>query len=118
MKSIATVVLLALLALVAAGGSGSGSGLRGTVLISPASPTCQPGTPCTRPAAHAVLSFWRGGKVVARLRTDGRGRFQIALRARTYRVSATKGTTLKPSRVTVATSGYRRVTFKIDTGIR
>jgi hypothetical protein len=29
-----------------------------------------------------------------------------------------KGGTLKPSRVTVATSRYRRVTFRIDTGIR
>jgi len=25
---------------------------------------------------------------------------------------------LKPARVTVATAGYRRVTFKLDTGIR
>lgn len=119
MKSIAAAVALVLLVLVAAGSGGSASGLRGTVLIYPASPTCQPGTSCTRPAAHALLRFSRGGQVVARVRTDGRGRFRIALRPRIYRVtSAAKGATLKPSRVTVATGRFRHVTFTIDTGIR
>jgi hypothetical protein len=118
-KSIAAVALFALLALVGAGnGSRSGSGLRGTVVIYPASPTCQPGTPCTRPAAHTLLRFSHGGNVVARVRTDARGRFRIALRPRTYRVTSIKGATLKPSRVTVATGSYRRVTFTLDTGIR
>lgn len=118
MKSIAVAVLLALLALVGAGGSGSGSGLRGTVVIYPASPTCQPGTSCTRPAKHTLLRFSHSGNVVARVRTDSRGRFRIALRPRTYRVSSIKGAAIKPSRVTVATSRYRRVTFRIDVGIR
>lgn len=118
MKSIGAAVFLALLALVAAGSGGSASGLQGTVLVYPASPTCQPGTPCTRPAAHALLRFSRDGKVIARVRTDGKGRFRIALRPRTYRVSSTKGTTLKPARVLVATGRFRRVTFRLDTGIR
>lgn len=118
MKSIAAASVLALVFLLGAGSSGGSSGLRGTVLISPGSPTCKPGTSCSRPAAHTVLRFWRGGELVAHVRTDSRGRFRIALRARTYRVTSMKGATLKPSRVMVATNRYRRVTFRIDTGIR
>jgi hypothetical protein len=117
-KSIGAVALLALLFLLGAGSSGSGTGLRGTVLLDPGYPTCKTGTPCTRPAGHALLRFWRNGGVVAHTRTDSRGRFRIALRPRTYRVTSVAGAVLKPARVTVATAGYRRVTFKLDTGIR
>ena len=63
-KSIAAALLLALLFLVGAGSSSSGSGVRGTVLLDPGYPTCQPGTPCTRPAADVLLRFWRDGRVV------------------------------------------------------
>lgn len=118
MKSIAAAAALVLLLLVAAGSGGSASGLHGTVLIYPASPTCQPGTSCTRPAAHALLRFSRGGTVVARVRTDGRGRYRIALRPRIYRVTSANGAALKPARVTVAAGRFRRVTFTLDTGIR
>lgn len=119
MKGIAAAaLLLALLVLLGAGSSSSGSGLRGTVLLDPGYPTCQPGTPCTRPAAHALLRFWRQGRVVAHTRTDDRGRYRIALRSGTYRVSSMTGAVLKPTRVTVATTRYRQVTFKLDTGIR
>jgi hypothetical protein len=117
-KSIVPVVLLALIVLVGAGRSGSGTGLRGTVLIVPGSPTCQPGTPCSRPAAHVLLRFWRDGRAMGHTRTDARGRFRIGLRPHTYRVTSRKGATLKPSRVYVPTSRFRRVTFKLDVGIR
>jgi hypothetical protein len=118
-KSIVAVLLLVLFLLLAAGsGAGSGSGLRGTVLLDPGYPVCKVGTPCTRPAAHALLRFWRRGLVVAHTRTDGSGRYRIALRPRTYTVTSGNGGVLKPARVTVPTARYRRVTFKLDTGIR
>ena len=114
----ALVLGLALFFLLGAGSSGSGSGLRGTVLLDPGYPTCQMGTPCTRPAAHVLLRFLRSGQVVAHTRTDGQGRYRIALRPRTYRVSSQSGAVLKPTRVTVGTDRYRRVTFTLDIGIR
>ncbi|HEU5214509.1 MAG TPA: hypothetical protein VFU30_03120 [Gaiellaceae bacterium] len=110
-------VVLALFVL-GAGGSGSASGLRGTVLISPSTPVCKTGTTCSRPAAHDLLRFWRDGKVVARTRTDARGRFRLALGAHVYRVTSGIKGTLKPARVSVAADRYRLVTFRIDIGIR
>ena len=118
MKTIVAIPVLALLLLAGSASGSSGSGLRGTALISPSSPVCQPGSSCTRPAAHAPLRFWRNGQVVAQTRTDAKGRFRIALRPMTYRVTSMKGSVLKPTRVTVSTNGYRSVTIKIDTGIR
>ena len=120
MKRLLTTLALAAAVLVAlAVSSGtSASGLRGTVLLDPGYPNCQPGTPCTRPAADVPLKFWRNGRVVARTRTDANGRFRIALRPRTYRVSSKSGAKLKPIYVLVASDRYRRVTFKLDTGIR
>jgi hypothetical protein len=117
-KKIAAALVLALVFLLGAGDTGAGSGLRGTVLLDPAFPVCQAGTSCTRPAPHALLRFWRNGLLVAHTRTDSKGRFRIALRPRTYRVSSTSGAVLTPLRVTVATGSYRRVTFRLDTGIR
>jgi hypothetical protein len=123
MKSIAPALLVVVLILVGAVlvGAGSGkspNGLRGTVVIYPASPVCQAGSPCTRPAARAPLRFWRNGKVVARTRTDGKGHFRVGLAARKYRVTSKKSVLLTPAHVTVMTDRYRRVTFKLDSGIR
>lgn len=119
MKTLLAILIVVFLAGAGAAGAGtSRSGLRGTVLEQPASPLCKPAPPCTRPAAHALLRFWRHGRLVAHTRTDGKGRFRIALRARTYAVTSAKGAVLVPGRVTVATRRYRRVTFRIDTGIR
>jgi hypothetical protein len=118
MKSILVVLALGLLVLVGAGAGGFTSGLRGTVVIEPASPVCKTGTPCTRPAAHMTIRFWRHGRVVAHTRTDSRGKFRMALDPRTYRVTAKAAATVKPGHVTVATGRYRRVTFKLDIGIR
>lgn len=87
-------------------------------LLDPASPLCKPGTPCTRPDAHALLRFWHNGRLVAHTRTDAKGRYRIALRPRTYTVTSTGTAALTPARVTVVTDRYRRVMFRIDTGIR
>jgi hypothetical protein len=123
-KRIAAALVLVLIVVVAlsllgAGSSGSGSGLRGTVLISPSSPVCRGGSHCSRPAAHALLRFWRGAKVVAHTRTDAKGRFRLALRPHhSYTITSAPSGTLKPARVSVATGSYRRVTFRLDIGIR
>ena len=112
-----TLVVVFLAGAAGSAGAASRSGLRGVVVLYPSSPVCKVGTPCTRPAAHALLRFWRNGRVVAQTRSDARGRYRVALRPRTYRVTSGDGL-VKPVRVTVATDSYRRVTFKIDTGVR
>jgi len=117
-KKVSVPLLLALFLLLGAGGSGSASGLRGMVLLDPGYPVCKEGTSCARPAAHALLRFWRHGRVVAHTRSDGAGRYRIGLRPGTYVVSSANGTVLKPIRTTVATARYRRVTFRLDIGIR
>lgn len=114
----ALALAVALFFLLGAGNSGRLSGLRGNVLLAPPSPQCQPGMSCSRPAAHVVLKFWHGGLPAGHTRTDGRGRFRIALRPRTYAVTVGNRAVLRPAHVTVATDRYRRVTFRIDTGIR
>lgn len=119
MKALLALSLVAVLVVAgSAGAATSRSGLRGTVLVYPSSPLCKPGTPCTRPAAHLLVRFSRQGRVVAHTRTDARGRFRIALRPRTYTVTSVGTALLRPARVTVVTDRYRRVTFRMDTGIR
>lgn len=119
MKVLIAILMAALLATAgAAGATTLRSGLRGTVLVDPASPACKPGTPCTRPASHVLLRFWRKDRVVAHTRTDAKGRYRIALRPRTYTVISAKGGVLTPARVTVVSDRFRRLTFRLDTGIR
>jgi hypothetical protein len=119
MKVLLTITVVALLG-AAAGSAGatSRSGLHGTALLYPGYPVCKVGTPCTRPAANVLLRFWRNGSVVAHTRTDSDGRYRIALRPRTYAVTSGTRVVVAPAHVTVATASYRRVTFKLDTGIR
>jgi hypothetical protein len=119
MKTLLAIPIVAFLAFAGAAGAGtSRSGLRGTVLEQPASPVCKPVPPCTRPAPHVLIRFWRNGQVVAHTRTNSKGRFRIGLRARTYSVTSANGAVITPARVAVATKRYRSVTFRIDTGIR
>src|SRR3954447_16717652 len=118
MKSILVVLVLGAFVLIGAGAGNSASGLRGTVLVNPSTPTCSPVSPCTHPAAHALLRFWRRGRVAAHTRTDGKGRFRIALRPRPSRVPSPAGRLLKPAQVPVTTDGFRRVTLMLDSGIR
>jgi len=117
-KRIAAPLLLALFLLLGAGGTGSSSGLRGMVVLDPGYPVCKIGMSCARPAPHALLRFWRHGRVVAHTRSDGTGRYRLALRPGTYRVTSATGTVVAPVRTTVASDRYRQVTFRLDTGIR
>jgi hypothetical protein len=122
-KNFALAVALAfVLSSAAATGTSGGSGLHGQVLIDPGYPICHVGVPCTRPARHARLTFRRQGRVVARTRTNDRGRYRVSLAPRTYRVSCStrsggKGD-LTPQRVTVRRGRYRKVIFRLDLGIQ
>jgi hypothetical protein len=110
----------ALLAAFLAADAGA-SGLYGTVREGPIRPVCQAGTSCDRPAANLRLRFVRNGMTVAAVRTDGRGRYRIALRPGRYAVRAAAnglGSIVKPSPVTVPAGRYARVNFYRDTGIR
>jgi hypothetical protein len=93
----ATALALALSATAASGASRSG--LRGVVLIDPASPVCSVGQPCTAPAKHVWLVFSRRGQAVARTRTANDGSYRIALAPGTFAVSSphhTLGRGLRP----------------------
>ena len=90
--------------------------LHGTVTIGPTTPVCQPGVPCTKPAAAVVLQFTRAKHVFV-ARTDGRGKYSITLPAGVYAVRASVGMRIQPVQVTVRVGSHSR-SFAIDTGIR
>ena len=107
--------------LISVAGAG-GSGLFGTVLISPAQPVCVVGEPCTAPDKNDVLAFWQRGRRVGRTRTSAEGRYRISLAPGRYTVTAkrksTLGRGLEPTHVVVPRARYRRVDFSVDIGIR
>ena len=97
------------------------SGLFGTVVISPSTPVCQAGKPCTAPAARVRLTFSRGGAVVKSVVTTSTGHYRVVLAPGIYAVrpaSRSKLARLAPTTVTVAQGSARRRDFTIDTGIR
>jgi hypothetical protein len=98
------------------------SGLHGVVTRGPITPVCRVGSPCSEPAAGAVLVFLRGSRVVARVRTGAGGRYSIRLAPGLYRVRLAPtpriGFGLKPTLVRVVRGSVRRLDFLIDTGIR
>jgi hypothetical protein len=97
-------------------------GLHGTVTRGPTKPVCSMATPCTEPAAGAVLLFERRGRVAARVRVGVRGRYSVRLAPGTYAVLVsprpTLGARLQPASVRVVRGRSRRVDFLLDTGIR
>ena len=120
------LVVLALVAFLAASLTADGSaknptGLYGTVTEGPTQPVCRTDEPCDRPAANLRLRFVRSGMTVAAVRTDGRGRYRIALRPGRYAVRLMRtgvGSIVEPTHVTVPVRRYARVNFYRDTGIR
>jgi hypothetical protein len=96
------------------------SGLFGTVVISPATPVCIAGQPCTKPAAGTRLTFYRGAAAVTSVVTTSTGHYRVGLAPGVYTVRlATKSrmTRLAPTTVTV-TRVFSHRNFTIDTGIR
>ncbi len=98
------------------------TGLLGTVHRGPIMPVCREGVPCDEPAAGLALLFVRRGAVAARARTDGDGRYRVALAAGRYSVRTAQPTLIgrgvSPPQVTVPAHHFARVNFFVDTGIR
>jgi hypothetical protein len=96
--------------------------LHGVVMRGPTTPVCQVGVPCSEPARGAVLVFSHDGRIVARVRADGRGRYSVRLRPGSYAVRLASqpriGSGLAPRRITLRAVLSARVNFSIDTGIR
>jgi hypothetical protein len=121
-KLLAIALIAALVGVMSAQATGYRSGLQGTVTRGPTSPVCVAEQPCTAPASHLTLLFWRDGRVVARATTDLAGRFRIRLVPARYRVSRSAATSigrgLEPVVVRVVPGRFTTVDFSIDTGIR
>src|SRR5207248_7702736 len=62
------------------------SGLFGTVMRGPTSPVCAAETPCSAPAAGAVLVFSRRGSDIARVTVAAHGLYRLRPPAVTYSV--------------------------------
>jgi hypothetical protein len=109
--------------LVACGSTASGGPtadktvVKGTVLLSPSSPVCRVGSPCSKPLPHFRLVFSQHGRAAARVVTDGRGRYRVSLRPGAYAVDTGRRGALQPRRVRVRATGST-VNFKFDAGIR
>jgi len=102
----------------AAGGPTAGTTIvKGSVVLSPSSPVCRIGSPCSKPLPHFQLVFSRSGKVVARVKTDAHARYRIALEPGRYAVTTGRRGALQPRRVRVRSRGAT-VNFKFDSGIR
>ena len=115
------VIHVVVAALVATTGS-TGSGLYGKVVISPARPVCTAGESCTAPDKNDVLSFWRGDRRIAVVRTTRTGSYRVALAPGRYVVKVKRphalGRGLAPTRATVPRGRYSRLNFTLDIGIR
>jgi len=103
-------------------GSASGGGLYGTVRLSPASPVCQTGSSCSRPARHFKLLFSAGGRTVTAT-TNMKGHYRVQLGGGRYTVRAATTSTspkhgLQPRTVRVPSSSFARRDFVYDSGIR
>jgi hypothetical protein len=101
-------VLLALVALTL---------LHGTVRIGPTTPVCRSGVPCSKPAAHFVLTFARGS-VRVRTTTTAAGAYRVRLAPGTWTVRASVGMRLTPVSIVVPHAASATRNFAIDTGIR
>jgi hypothetical protein len=104
-------------------GGASGGGLYGTVRISPTSPVCAIGKPCSRPAGHFRLVFSANGHSVAAT-TDARGHYRVRLAGGRYVVHAGSALSVSPKRslqprtVTVPSGSFAKRNFVYDLGIR
>lgn len=115
--AIAAALTAASAAATTAGATTTGTGLFGTVSKGPITPTCVAELPCTAPAAGAILSFMRGGAVVARVTVAKDGSYRVRLTPGLYGVR-TSLRRIDPTSVVVRAGVLKRADFSIDTGIR
>jgi hypothetical protein len=122
MKKVGLVVMVALFLAAGAEAVAVPSGVHGIVTRGPIAPMCAAEQPCTQPAKNTTLLFSRSGHVVARAKTDDRGRYHLRLPPGTYGVGLTRtpkvGRGIEPDHVRIRTGRYVRLDFSIDTGIR
>jgi hypothetical protein len=113
------LLIIAGLALAAPAAAQAPTGLFGNVTRGPISPVCRVGYPCDAPAKGATFLIQRNGHATW-VHTSSTGHYRIRLKPGRYLV--TTGNfgpgSIKPSSVRVPASGYARVNFTIDTGIR
>jgi hypothetical protein len=116
--------LFALVALLAACGNAAGGPtaaktvVKGSVVLSPSTPVCRTGSPCSKPLPGFRLVFSRSGQVVARAKTDSRARYRVTLEPGRYTVTTPRRGSLQPRRVRVRVAASAVVNFKFDAGIR
>ncbi len=91
--------------------------LHGTVRIGPTTPVCREGVPCSKPAAHVLLSFSRESAHV-QARTDSLGRYRVRLEPGTWALATSVGIRPAPIRFVVPRAPSAKRDFSIDTGIR
>jgi hypothetical protein len=117
------VLLLAIVALLGGCGGSAGSadsGIRGRAVISPACPV----EPCDLVESPYEGSFVvrNDGAVVAKVKTDGNGQFEVRLAPGAYvlqsEAEAEALPLLKPVDVTVREHEFTNVTLAFDSGIR
>jgi hypothetical protein len=117
------LLLVAVTLLSACGGSSSGSsdsGIRGHAVISPACPV----EPCelVEPPYEGSFVVRKGDNVVATVKTDAAGRFQVRLAPGAYvlqsEAEAEALPLLKPVDVAVREHEFTNVTLAFDSGIR
>jgi hypothetical protein len=120
-----SILLLFLVACAGRGPSSSGdSGIRGTVLLGPTCPVETLESPCPdRPLADVEIRVLRRSDVVATVRSDGEGRFAVALDPGRYEVQAVveeggPGMSAKPVDVVVTKGVFNDVNVPVDSGIR
>jgi Carboxypeptidase regulatory-like domain len=120
-----SILLLFLVACAGRGPSSSGDGgIRGIVLLGPTCPVETLESPCPdRPLADVEVRVLQGGDVVASVRSDGDGRYTVALDPGHYEVQAMlreggPGMSAKPVDVTVTSGEFTDVNIPVDSGIR
>ena len=120
-----SILLLFLVACAGRDASTTGdSGIRGTVLLGPTCPVETVENPCPdRPLADVEIHVLQGGDVVATVRSDGDGRFEVALDPGQYLVQAVvepggPGMSAKPVDAPVRSGEFTDVNVPVDSGIR
>jgi hypothetical protein len=102
------------------------SGIEGTLVISPSTPVCVVGRPCSAPAPGVTLVFERAGQAVATTVTGTGGEYRVALPSGPYTVrapGASVGGGIQVAggsgdEVVVPEGIYARVDLTLDVGIR
>jgi len=98
------------------------SGVSGVVDRGPIAPVCVAGDPCSAPARHVRVVFFRGSRVAGQATTDDAGKYRLALPSGAYTVQVAgrmmSGRGAEPRTVRVPASRWVKANFSLDTGIR